>query len=125
MHDHAHDRLSGIPARYAAATGGLPLFLLDGVRGLFAAKWRLPRYRALNVWAPHHVLAYRARGIATITRSCGGVQLRKVPAIGSVTFSPGDRPSQWLSDSPIETIHLYISAEALQGFVEQHLDAAA
>jgi AraC family transcriptional regulator len=124
MHDLAHDRLSGISARYAAATGAQPLFLLDGVGGLFAAKWRLPRHRVPNLWAPHHVLAYRANGLATITRSSGGVKLHKVPAIGSITFAPGDRPTEWSSDSPVEAIHLYISADALQGFAEQHLDGA-
>lgn len=124
MYDPAHDRLSGIPERYAAATGAHPIFLLEGVGGLFAAKWRLPRHRVPNLWAPHHVLAYRASGLATITRSSGGVKLHKVPAIGSITFSPGDRPTEWLSDSPVEAIHLYISADALQRFAEQHLDGA-
>jgi AraC family transcriptional regulator len=119
------DQLSGIPARYAAATGAQPMFLLEGVGGLFAAKWKLPRHRVPNLWAPHHVLAYRVGGIATITRSCGGMELRKVPPIGSVTFSPGDRPTEWVSDSPVEAIHLYISADALQSFAAQHLDGAA
>jgi len=32
------DPLSGIPARYAAATGAQPLFLIEGAGGLLAAK---------------------------------------------------------------------------------------
>jgi AraC family transcriptional regulator len=125
MQDLAHDRLRDIPERYAAATGAHPIFLLEGASGLFAAKWRLPPYRVPNFWAPNHVLAYRSSGIATITRSYGGVRLRKAPAIGSVTFSPGDRPTEWSSDAPVETILLYVSADALQRFAEQHLDGAA
>jgi len=107
--------LSGIPARYAAATGAQPVFLLEGTGGLVAAKWRVPPHRVPNLWAPHHVLGYRVSGISTIVRSCRGVTQRKVPPIGSVTFSPGDCPVEWSSDAPIEAIHLYIPPEALRG----------
>jgi AraC family transcriptional regulator len=117
--------LSGLAARYAAATGAQQLFLLKGAEGLFAAKWRVPPHRIPNLWAPHHVLGYRVSGIATIVRNCGGVTQRKVPPIGAVSFSPGDRPTEWAADAPIETIHVYISAPALRGFAGAHLDGAA
>jgi len=107
--------LSGIPARYAAATGAQPVFLLEGTGGLVAAKWRVPPHRVPNLWAPHHVLGYRVSGISTIVRTCRGVVQRKVPPIGSVTFSPGDCPVEWSSDAPIEAIHVYIPSEALHG----------
>lgn len=118
--------LRGIPARYASATGARAVFLLEGAGGdgLYAARWQVPKHRIANLWAPHHVLGYRMSGIATITRSRGGVELRKVPAIGTVTFSSGDRPTEWASDSPIEAIHLYISSGALHSFTEQHLETA-
>ncbi|HWM44831.1 MAG TPA: AraC family transcriptional regulator [Burkholderiales bacterium] len=109
------DSLNGIAARYAAATGAQPVFLIEGAGGLFAAKWRLPPHRVASPWAPHHVLGYRVSGISTIVRSCRGVTQRKVPPIGSVTFSPGDRPVEWSSDAPIEAIHVYIHADALPG----------
>lgn len=101
------------------------MFLLEGGGGLFAAGWKLPRHRVANLWAPHHALAYRLSGMATITRKCGEVELHKVPAIGSVTFSPGDQPTEWASDSAIEAIHVYIASDALAGFAEQHLEGAA
>jgi AraC family transcriptional regulator len=63
-------------------------------------------------------------GVATITRSCGGVELHKVPAIGTVTFSSGDQSTEWASDSAIEAIHIYISSSTLHGFAEQHLESA-
>jgi AraC family transcriptional regulator len=122
MSDSGPEPLKAVPEKYARATGARAAFLLEGVRGLFAAKWRLPSFRITSPWAPHHALGYRVSGIATITRSCGGVEVRKVPPIGSVTFSPGDRPTGWASDAPLETIHVYIAAEALQRFAEQHLD---
>lgn len=122
MPDAGTEPLQAVPERYAKATGASAMFLLEGVRGLFAAKWRLPSFRVTSLWAPHHALGYRVSGIATITRSCGGVELRKVPPLGSVTFSPGDRPTDWASDAPLETIHVYIASEALQRFAEQHLD---
>jgi len=109
------DELSGIPARYAAATGAQPVFLLEGTGGLVAAKWRVPPHRVPNLWAPHHVLGYRVSGISTIVRTCRGVVQRKVPPIGSVTFSPGDCPVEWSSDAPIEAIHVYFPPEALHG----------
>ena len=114
--------LSEIAGRYASATGARPLYLLEGADRLFAAKWRLPRYRTESVWAPDHVLGYRARGSATITRRCGGAELRKLPAIGSVTFSPGDLPAEWSCDAPTEAIHVYIADTALRRFAEQNLD---
>ena len=91
------------------------MFLIEGAGGLFAAKWRVPPHRVASPWAPHHVLGYRVSGISTIVRSCRGVTQRKVPPIGSVTFSPGDCPVEWSSDAPIEAIHVYIPPEALQG----------
>jgi AraC family transcriptional regulator len=100
------------------------MFLLEGSGGLFAAGWRLPECRITNVWAPHHMLGYRLGGMATITRKCGGVELHRVPAIGSVTFSSGDQPSEWASDSAIEAIHVYIASGALADFAEQHLEGA-
>jgi AraC family transcriptional regulator len=107
--------LSGIPARYAAATGAQPVFLIEGAGGLLAAKWKVPPHRVANFWAPDHVLGYRVSGISTIVRESQGVTQRKVPPIGSVTFSPGDRASEWWSDAPIEAIHVYIPAHALRG----------
>jgi AraC-like DNA-binding protein len=68
-----------------------------------------------NLWAPDHVLGYRVSGTAAVVRKCRGVTQRRVPPIGSVTFSPGDRPTEWACDSPIEAIHLYIPASALRG----------
>jgi AraC family transcriptional regulator len=100
--------------RSAAATGAQPLFTFDGLEGLFAVKWRLPPFRAGSVWSPQHVLSYRTSGTATITRSFGGRQLRKVPLIGSVTFAPGDQPAEWMSDAQVEAIHVYIAAAALE-----------
>jgi len=100
------------------------MFLLGGGGGLFVARWRLPPHRVTNVWAPHHALGYRLSGMATITRKCGGVELHRVPAIGSVTFSPGDQPTEWASDSPIEAIHVYIASGALASFAELHLEGA-
>jgi AraC family transcriptional regulator len=115
---------SEIAGRYASATGARPLYLAQGEGGgLFAAKWRLPRYRIASVWAPHHVLGYRASGIATVTRSCAGAELRKVPPIGSVTFSPGDLPAEWSCDAPVEAIHVYIADTALRRFAEQNIGA--
>jgi len=70
------------------------------------------------------VLGYRLSGMATITRKCCGVELHRVPAIGSVTFSSGDQPSEWASDSAIEAIHVYIASGALADFAEQHLEGA-
>jgi len=119
------DLLSDTAARYAAATGAQPVFLVHGAGGLLAAKWRLPPHRVSNLWAPHHVLGYRVGGISTIVRTSRGVTQRKVPPIGSVTFSPGDRQTEWTSDAPIEAIHIYIAAHALRGFAEAHLDGAA
>ena len=118
------ETLRGIPARYAAATGAQPAFLIEGAGGSFAAKWRVPPHRIANLWAPDHVLGYRVSGISTIVRRCRGVMQRKVPPIGSVTFSPGDRPTEWSSDAPIEAIHVYIPAQALRGFAAAHLDGA-
>jgi AraC family transcriptional regulator len=89
------------------------------------AKWRVPPHRVASLWAPHHVLGYRVSGISTIARSCRGVTQRKMPPIGSVTFSPGDCPIEWASDAPIEAIHVYIAADTLRGFAEAHLDGAA
>jgi AraC family transcriptional regulator len=107
--------LSGVPARYAAATGAQPVFLREGRGGFLAAKWRLPPHRVPSLWAPHHVLGYRVSGISTIVRSCRGVVQRKVPPVGSLTFSPGDCPVEWSSDAPIEAIHVYIPSAALHG----------
>ena len=118
------DSLRGIPARYAAATGAQPEFLMEGAGGLFAAKWRVPPHRVADLWAPDHVLGYRVSGIANIVRRCGGVIQRRMPPIGSVTFTPGDRPTEWTIDAPIETLHVYIDAQALRGFSEGHLDGA-
>jgi AraC family transcriptional regulator len=101
------------------------MFLLQGGGGLFAAGWQLPRHRVANVWAPHHALGYRLSGMATTSRKCGGAELHRVPAIGSVTFSPGDQPAEWASDSAIEEIHVYIASGALASFAEQHLEGAA
>ena len=115
MQNDARGELSGIPARYAAATGAQPVFLLEGKGGLFAAKWQCPRHRVANLWAPHHVIGYRVGGLATITRVRGEHRLQKAPGIGSVTFAPGDQPTEWIADAPLECIHLYISAEALRG----------
>jgi AraC family transcriptional regulator len=78
-----------------------------------------------NLWAPDHALAYRVSGISTIARTCRGVTQHKVPPIGSVTFSPGDRATEWASDAPVEAIHVYIAAHALRGFAEAHLAGAA
>ena len=119
------DLLSDTAARYAAATGAQPVFLVQGAGGLLAAKWRIPPHRVPNLWAPDHALAYRVSGISTVARTCRGVTQRKVPPIGSVTFSPGDRATEWASDAPIEAIHIYIAAHALRGFAEAHLDGAA
>lgn len=116
------ETLSGIPARYAAATGAQPVFLVGGAGGLFAAKWRVPAHRVANLWAPDHVLGYRVSGIAAVVRKCRGVMQRKVPPIGSVTFSPGDRPTEWVCDAPIEAIHLYIAAPALRGVAEAQVE---
>jgi AraC family transcriptional regulator len=124
MNESARGLLSAVAARYGGATGARPMFLLEGSGGLFAAGWRLPEYRVTNVWAPHHVLDYRLSGMATITRKCGGVELHRVPAIGSVTFYPGDQPTEWESDSPIEAIQVYIASGALASFAEQHLEGA-
>ena len=109
------DQLSGIPARYAAATGAQAAFLLESPGGFLVAKWRVPPHRVSNLWAPHHVLGYRVSGISTIVRNCRGATQRKVPPIGSVTFSPGDCPTEWASDAPIEAIHVYIHADSLNG----------
>jgi AraC family transcriptional regulator len=110
------ETLSGIPARYAAATGAQAVFLIEGPGGPFAAKWRLPAHRVANLWAPDHVLGYRVSGTATVMRRCRGVTRRKVPPIGSVTFSPGDRPTEWVCDAAIEALHVYIPASALRSF---------
>ena len=117
--------LSGIPARYAAATGAQPVFLVEGAGGLLAAKWKVPPHCVANLWAPDHVLGYRVSGIATIVRRSHGVTQRKIPPIGSVTFSPGDRATEWSSDAPIEAIHVYVPAPALRAFAEAHLEGAA
>jgi AraC family transcriptional regulator len=101
------------------------MFLLEGSGGLFAAGWQIPRHSVASVWAPHHVLGYRLGGMATVTRKCGGVALHRVPTIGSVTFSPGDQPAEWASDSLIEAIHVYIAADALAGFAGQGPDGLA
>ena len=114
---------SEIAGRYASATGARPLYLLEGADRLFAARWCLPRYRIASVWAPDHVLGYRASGSAAVTRRCGGAELRKVPAVGSVTFSPGDLPAEWSCDAPTEAIHVYIADTALRRFAEQDIDA--
>jgi AraC family transcriptional regulator len=53
------------------------------------------------------------------------VERHRVPTIGSVTFSPGDQPTEWASDSAIEAIHVYIAPGALADFAEQHLGGAA
>lgn len=124
MLDHGPEQLSAIPARYASETGARPMFMLAGASGLFAAKWRLPCYRVTSPWAPHHVLGYRVSGIATITRGSDGVELRKSPPVGSVTFSSGDRSTDWSSDAPVEAIHIYIAADAPRRFAQQHLEGA-
>jgi AraC family transcriptional regulator len=95
------------------------MFLLEGSGALLAAGWQIPRHRVASVWAPHHVLGYRLGGLATITRKCGAVELHRVPPIGSVTFSPGDQPAEWASDSAVEAIHLYIAADAFASFATQ------
>jgi AraC-like DNA-binding protein len=82
---------------------------------LLAAKWKVPPHRVANLWAPDHVLGYRVSGISTIVRKSQGVTQRKVPPIGSVTFSPGDRLTEWSSDAAVEAIHVYIPAHALRG----------
>ncbi|MDH5536936.1 MAG: hypothetical protein OEZ08_15390, partial [Betaproteobacteria bacterium] len=98
--------------------------MLEGASGLFAAKWHVPIFRVTSPWTPHHVLGYRVSGIATITHGSDGVQLRDSLPVGSVFFSSGDRPTRWSSDASVETIHVYIAADALRRFVEQHLDGA-
>jgi len=70
------------------------------------------------------MLGYRLSGLATITRKCCGVELHRVPAIGSVSFSSGHQPSEWASDSAIEAIHVYIASGALANFAGQHLEGA-
>lgn len=107
--------LRAAAARYQAATGALPLFLFEGSGALAAAGWRVPRHRVTSVWAPHHVLGYRLEGTATVTRRCGGAEQHRFPAIGSVTFSPGEEPVEWAADAAIEAIHVYIEAQALSG----------
>lgn len=124
MNESAPEPLSAVAARYAAATGARPLFLLGGGGGLFVARWQLPPHRVTSVWAPHHVLGYRLSGMATITRRCGGLELHRAPAIGSVTFSSGDQPSEWASDSAVEAIHVYIASGTLANFAAQHLEGA-
>ena len=115
MNEAAPGALRAVAARYEAATGARPTFLLEGSGGLFAARWQIPRHRVASVWAPHHLLGYRLGGTATITRCCDGVELHKSPAIDSVSFSPGDQPVEWASDGAVEAIHLYIAADALAG----------
>jgi AraC family transcriptional regulator len=117
--------LRDIAGRYEKATGARPLCFAEGAGGLFAAKWRLPRYRTASVWAPHHLLGYRASGIAAVTRRCCGGEQRKVPVIGSVTFSPGDQSTEWACDAPTEVIHVYIAEDTLRRFAGAEPDAAA
>jgi AraC family transcriptional regulator len=116
---------SEIAVSYASATGARPLYVLKGAQRLFAAKWRLPRYRTASVWAPDHVLGYRASGTATITRRCGAAEVRKVPAVGSVTFSPGDLPAEWSCDASTEAIHVYIADAALRRFADENIGAGS
>lgn len=125
MLDTGPPSVSGIAARYARAAGARPRFLLQSASGLCAAKWRLPHFRVSSPWAPHHVLVYRVRGVAPVTRNCCGMPLRKVPAIGSVTFSSGDRPTEWTADSTVEVIHIYIAAGTPERFAAQHLGCAS
>lgn len=119
--------LRSIPLQYACATGARPLFVLEGGRdnGVMAAGWQVPRHRITSLWAPHHVLGCRMGGSARITRNSAGVQTEKLPAIGTVTFSPGDQATEWASDAEFEAIHLYLSAGALEEFAEGHLEARA
>lgn len=111
----ASGALRAVAARYQAATGARPSFLYEGSGALFAAGWRVPPHQVGSVWAPHHVLGYRLEGTATVTRRCAGVEEHRFPAIGSVSFSPGDEPIEWAADAAIEAIHLYIDAHALTG----------
>lgn len=127
MNISAPAALADIPARYAGVTGARPVFLLKRAAGgtLFAARWQLPPFRVPGLWAPHHLVAYRVSGIATMTRMCAGVEVRRVPAVGTVTFASGDLPTEWAADAAIESIHLYVSSSALRAFAEQHLETAA
>ena len=119
--------LQDIPARYAGVTRARPVFLLKRTTGdaLFAARWQLPPFHVPGLWAPHHMVAYRVSGLATMTRICDGVEVRRVPAVGTVTFASGDLPTEWAADAAIESIHLYVSSGALRAFAEQHLETAA
>jgi AraC family transcriptional regulator len=63
---------------------------------------------------PQHVLAFQARGSATITRTLtNGKRTTSVASPGSVTFMPAEARVESKIESPVESVHIYIDALAL------------
>jgi len=103
-----------IPAEIARTTGLRPTFLVkSGTDARFlAAKWRLPKMRFARDGGSQHVLAFHARGTATVTRTVGGTRTTNVAAAGSVTFMPAEAIVESWIESPVESVHIYIEASA-------------
>ncbi len=104
-----------IPAEISRTTGLSPVFLVKSGRaaGLLAAKWRLPRMRYSRDGSSQHVLAFHARGTATVIQTINGIRTTNVRSAGSVSFVPADAIVESWIESPVESIHIYINRAAL------------
>jgi AraC family transcriptional regulator len=105
-----------IAAEIARTTGVRPMFLVkngDDAQ-ILAAKWRLPKMSYARSGCSQHVLAFQARGSATITRTLtSGKRTTNVASPGSVTFMPAEACVESKIESPVEAVHIYIEAAAL------------
>lgn len=114
------------PESIALSVGAQPLLLVQSPLsdGLAAAKWHFEGNRPFGEPYPASILAFRAAGSASVTRTCDGHTVRKRPRIGSVTFVAGDLGARWVVDDAVEAVHLYLPQTRIDAFIEQHVDTA-
>lgn len=91
---------------------------------LLAAKWQLPRMRYSRDGSAQHVLAFQARGSATVTRTLRGARTTRVATAGTVTFTPAEATVESWIESPVESVHIYIDASAFPDVADAQRRAA-
>jgi AraC family transcriptional regulator len=123
----AQDAPALVPAVITRITGARPSFLVRSIggRGLFAAKWHLPRHKTALLRLPESVLCYHAGGSAVITKVTQAHRVRRSPRPGSLTFAPADAPTEWSVDGPLDVVHVYISPAAVGDFAAEHLEVSS
>lgn len=112
------------PDVIARAVGVRPLFLVQSPagEGLAAARWRFEGHRPFGETYPASILAFRASGSASVTRTRHGRAVRKRPRIGGATFVPNDCGARFEVDDVVESVHVYLPQPRIASFVERHLD---